>query len=215
MIRVPVLLLPHGEGLPLPDYATGHSAGADLLAAIEGELRLAPGERALDRPASPLPSPRDTRSRSVRAADWRSATASPASTRLERSTRTTGARSASSWSTSGREAFTCAGATGSRRWCWRPSRGLPGSRFRIFRPRSAARVGSGILVSPPPGGWPQEQSRQEAGAILQKVLITRAPWPAGVGDADPAVSAWHQRRRLRSRFTSHASRDAMLQEQSA
>ncbi|HOJ23543.1 MAG TPA: dUTP diphosphatase, partial [Armatimonadota bacterium] len=47
MIRVPVLLLPHGEGLPLPDYATEHSAGADLLAAIEGELRLAPGERAL------------------------------------------------------------------------------------------------------------------------------------------------------------------------
>lgn len=42
---VPVLVLPHGEGLDLPAYATAHSAGLDLRAAVpEGEpLVLAPG----------------------------------------------------------------------------------------------------------------------------------------------------------------------------
>lgn len=47
MIHVAVKVLPHGEGLPLPAYATEHAAGADLLAAVEAELVLAPGERAL------------------------------------------------------------------------------------------------------------------------------------------------------------------------
>jgi len=37
--------LPHGEGLPLPAYATPGSAGADLRAAVESDLWLAPGER--------------------------------------------------------------------------------------------------------------------------------------------------------------------------
>jgi dUTP pyrophosphatase len=32
-LRVPVLRLPHGEGLPLPEYATAQAAGLDLLAA--------------------------------------------------------------------------------------------------------------------------------------------------------------------------------------
>lgn len=47
-IAVPVLVLPHGEGLPLPEYATAGSAGLDLIAALpEGEpLTLAPLARA-------------------------------------------------------------------------------------------------------------------------------------------------------------------------
>lgn len=39
--------LPHGDGLPLPDYATEHSAGLDLLAAVEADEILQPGERRL------------------------------------------------------------------------------------------------------------------------------------------------------------------------
>lgn len=36
--------LPHGEGIELPHYATALAAGADLRAAIEDTLTLAPGE---------------------------------------------------------------------------------------------------------------------------------------------------------------------------
>jgi dUTP pyrophosphatase len=39
--------LPHGADLPLPGYATADSAGMDLLAAVKGEVILAPGERRL------------------------------------------------------------------------------------------------------------------------------------------------------------------------
>ena len=39
--------LPHGADLALPGYATEFSAGMDLLAAIEAEVVLAPGERRL------------------------------------------------------------------------------------------------------------------------------------------------------------------------
>jgi dUTP diphosphatase len=46
-VSVPILVLPHGEGLPLPAYATPGSAGCDLRAAIPGPRILAPGERAL------------------------------------------------------------------------------------------------------------------------------------------------------------------------
>ena len=46
-LAVPVRRLAHGEGLPLPAYATEDSAGLDLFAAVEHELSLAPGERAL------------------------------------------------------------------------------------------------------------------------------------------------------------------------
>ena len=44
-LRVPVAVLPHGEGLDLPAHATAHSAGLDLRAAVpEGEpLVLQPG----------------------------------------------------------------------------------------------------------------------------------------------------------------------------
>jgi len=48
-MQLPVALayLPHGEGLPLPMYATPGSAGADLRAAIRSELVLRPGHRTL------------------------------------------------------------------------------------------------------------------------------------------------------------------------
>ncbi len=39
--------LAHGADLPLPAYATEASAGLDLLAAVEDEIELAPGARAL------------------------------------------------------------------------------------------------------------------------------------------------------------------------
>ncbi len=42
-----VVRLPHGVGLPLPAYATRGAAGMDLLAAVDGPIRLAPGGRAL------------------------------------------------------------------------------------------------------------------------------------------------------------------------
>jgi dUTP pyrophosphatase len=41
-----IVRLPHGRDLPLPSYATEGSAGLDLLAAIDGEIKLAPGARA-------------------------------------------------------------------------------------------------------------------------------------------------------------------------
>lgn len=48
-LTVRVVQLPHGEGLPLPAYASAGAAGLDLRAAVaEGEpLTLAPGARAL------------------------------------------------------------------------------------------------------------------------------------------------------------------------
>jgi len=46
-LRVAVTQLPHGKGLPLPAYATQASAGADLLAAVEQAIELAPGARAM------------------------------------------------------------------------------------------------------------------------------------------------------------------------
>lgn len=47
MIRLPVRVLPHGAGLPLPTYQTAGAAGMDLLAAVEAPVTLAPGARAL------------------------------------------------------------------------------------------------------------------------------------------------------------------------
>ncbi|MCW8835462.1 MAG: dUTP diphosphatase [Rhodospirillales bacterium] len=44
---VPVTRLPHGADLPLPGYATAHSAGMDLLAAIDKPVALYPGDRAV------------------------------------------------------------------------------------------------------------------------------------------------------------------------
>lgn len=47
MILVSLVRLPHGEGLPLPAYATSQSAGVDLMAALEAPLLLKPLERKL------------------------------------------------------------------------------------------------------------------------------------------------------------------------
>jgi dUTP pyrophosphatase len=46
-VKVQILRLPHGAGLPLPSYQTAHAAGLDLVAAVEAPVTLAPGERAL------------------------------------------------------------------------------------------------------------------------------------------------------------------------
>ncbi|MEW6337549.1 MAG: dUTP diphosphatase [Acidobacteriota bacterium] len=45
-VEVKVLRLAHGEGLPLPDYASALAAGADLRAAVARDLVLEPGGRA-------------------------------------------------------------------------------------------------------------------------------------------------------------------------
>lgn len=44
---VSLQLLPHAEGLNLPQYATALSAGVDLEAAVAAPMTLKPGERAL------------------------------------------------------------------------------------------------------------------------------------------------------------------------
>lgn len=44
-ISVPIRVLPHGEGLDLPAYATEGSAGCDLRAAVSTALVIAPGGR--------------------------------------------------------------------------------------------------------------------------------------------------------------------------
>lgn len=44
---VPIRRLAHASDLPLPAYATEHSAGLDLLAAVDAPLDLAPGARGL------------------------------------------------------------------------------------------------------------------------------------------------------------------------
>jgi dUTP pyrophosphatase len=46
-VAVSVRRLPHGEGLPLPAYASAGAAGMDLLAAVERPHVIAPGKRAL------------------------------------------------------------------------------------------------------------------------------------------------------------------------
>ena len=46
-VTIDVCRLPHGDGLDLPVYATAHSAGMDLLAAVEAEVTIPPGGRRL------------------------------------------------------------------------------------------------------------------------------------------------------------------------
>lgn len=46
-VPVAVTRLPHGQDLALPAYATEHSAGLDLLAAVAAPVVIAPGARAL------------------------------------------------------------------------------------------------------------------------------------------------------------------------
>jgi dUTP pyrophosphatase len=45
-VAVALQVLPHGDGLPLPAYATPGSAGVDLVAALDEPLVLRPGARA-------------------------------------------------------------------------------------------------------------------------------------------------------------------------
>jgi len=46
-MKLPIQRLANGEGLTLPHYATEGAAGLDLLAAVESDIVLAPGARAL------------------------------------------------------------------------------------------------------------------------------------------------------------------------
>jgi dUTP pyrophosphatase len=48
-VKIELCQLPHGEGLPLPDYQSAHAAGLDLLAAVpeDAPLTLSPGQHAL------------------------------------------------------------------------------------------------------------------------------------------------------------------------
>lgn len=46
-LPVSITALPHAEGLGLPAYATEQAAGMDLCAAINADITLAPGQRAL------------------------------------------------------------------------------------------------------------------------------------------------------------------------
>lgn len=45
-VAVKLQILPHGQGLPLPNYATAGSAGVDLAAALDTTVTLPPGGRA-------------------------------------------------------------------------------------------------------------------------------------------------------------------------
>ena len=47
MTQVSIVKLPHGAEFPLPEYATIHSAGVDLIAAVDADVVLAPGQRTL------------------------------------------------------------------------------------------------------------------------------------------------------------------------
>ena len=46
-VRVSIKKLPHAVDLELPRYATANSAGADLLAAVDANVTLRPGERSI------------------------------------------------------------------------------------------------------------------------------------------------------------------------
>lgn len=46
-IEVNIKQLPHGEGMKLPHYATSHSAGMDLMAAIDQDIILKVNQRVL------------------------------------------------------------------------------------------------------------------------------------------------------------------------
>ncbi len=47
MLKVRIKRLPHAEGIELPSYATDHSAGLDLRAAVDSHIVLKPLERSL------------------------------------------------------------------------------------------------------------------------------------------------------------------------
>jgi dUTP pyrophosphatase len=45
--EIAITILPHGQGLALPSYATEHAAGMDLCAAVSADVVLQPSERKL------------------------------------------------------------------------------------------------------------------------------------------------------------------------
>lgn len=47
MYTIPIKILPNGNDLPLPQYATSGSAGLDLMAAIHEDIVLLPSKRCL------------------------------------------------------------------------------------------------------------------------------------------------------------------------
>jgi dUTP pyrophosphatase len=49
IVKIDIQQLPHGQGLALPAYQSGHAAGLDLLAAVpeDAPLLLSPGQRAV------------------------------------------------------------------------------------------------------------------------------------------------------------------------
>lgn len=47
MVSIPIKQLPNAEGLSLPSYATEHSAGMDLLAAVDEPIMLQSGDTVL------------------------------------------------------------------------------------------------------------------------------------------------------------------------
>ncbi|GER00741.1 hypothetical protein JCM17845_13640 [Iodidimonas gelatinilytica] len=63
-LQVPVKRLPHAQDLDLPHYATPHSAGMDLVAALASPITLAPGARALIPTGFALLCPLDLKRRS-------------------------------------------------------------------------------------------------------------------------------------------------------
>jgi dUTP pyrophosphatase len=46
-LKIQILRLPHGEGVPLPKYMSHSASGMDIYAAVDGEVTLKPGERKL------------------------------------------------------------------------------------------------------------------------------------------------------------------------
>lgn len=46
-VRIAITVLPEGNGLPLPAYMSADAAGCDLFAAVDDQLTLQPGARAL------------------------------------------------------------------------------------------------------------------------------------------------------------------------
>lgn len=46
-LKIQILRLPHGEGVPLPKYMSHAASGMDVYAAVENEVTLKPGERKL------------------------------------------------------------------------------------------------------------------------------------------------------------------------
>jgi len=46
-VNIEIKRLPHGDNLPLPQYMTPHAAGMDLVAAVETDTVIAPGQRTL------------------------------------------------------------------------------------------------------------------------------------------------------------------------